>query len=79
MFIIIKERMFVNTKYEQIFETFVCVPVGFMVKFIWYILSKYRIERGDYPNLFIRDRYYPNSYKKRNDRRNIRWLETKIN
>ena len=34
MFIIIKERMFVNTKYEQIFETFVCVPVGFMVKFI---------------------------------------------
>ena len=58
MFIIIKERMFVNTKYEQIFETFVCVPVGFMVKFIWYILSKYRIERGDYPN----------SYKKRNDR-----------
>ena len=44
MFIIIKERMFVNTKYEQIFETFVCVPVGFMVKFIWYILSKYRIE-----------------------------------
>ena len=49
MFIIIKERMFVNTKYEQIFETFVCVPVGFMVKFIWYILSKYRIERGDYP------------------------------
>ena len=52
MFIIIKERMFVNTKYEQIFETFVCVPVGFMVKFIWYILSKYRIERGDYPNSY---------------------------
>ena len=69
MFIIIKERMFVNTKYEQIFGIFVCVPVGFMVKFIWYILSKYRIERRDYPN----------SYKKRNDRRNIRWLETKIN
>ena len=52
MFIIIKERMFVNTKYEQIFETFVCVPVGFMVKFIWYILNKYRIERGDYPNSY---------------------------
>lgn len=52
MFIIIKERMFVNAKYEQIFETFVCVPVGFMVKFIWYILSKYRIERGDYPNSY---------------------------
>ena len=52
MFIIIKEQMFVNTKYEQIFETFVCVPVGFMVKFIWYILSKYRIERGDYPNSY---------------------------
>lgn len=46
MFIIIKERMFVNTKYEQIFETFICVPVGFMVKFIWYILSKYRIKEG---------------------------------
>ena len=52
MFIIIKERMFVNMKYEQIFGTFVCVPVGFMVKFIWYILSKYRIERGDYPNSY---------------------------
>ena len=45
MFIIIEERMFVNKKCEQIFGTFVCFLMGFMIKFIWYILSKYRIEK----------------------------------